>query len=117
MPGWAALLLITTAIAVHSAGELNHAAGTFALDFGMAPPHAQGQYQGLAGLGLGAGGAAAPVFMIGLCLTFGTIGWVGLGAFFALLGLTAPAIARWGERTRPEAVAQVASLTEPASNI
>jgi hypothetical protein len=67
----------------------------------MAPAHAQGQYQGLAGLGIGAGGAAAPSFMIGLCLTFGTVGWIGLGAFFALLGLTAPAIARWGERTRP----------------
>jgi hypothetical protein len=39
--------------------------------------------------------------MIGLCLTFGTVGWIGLGAFFAVLGLTAPAVARWGERTRP----------------
>jgi len=101
LAGWAALLLIGAAIAVHSAGELNHAAGTFTLDFGLAPAHAQGQYQGVAGLGLGAGGAAAPTFMIGLCLTFGTAGWAGLGAFFGLLGLTAPAIARWGERTRP----------------
>ena len=101
LPGWAALLLLAAAIAVLSAGELNHAAGTFTLDFGLAPAHAQGQYQGLAGLGLGAGGAAAPTLMIGLCLTFGTVGWIGLGGFFALLGLTAPAIARWGERTRP----------------
>ena len=101
LPDWAALLLLAAAIAVLSAGELNHAAGTFTLDFGLAPAHAQGQYQGLAGLGLGAGGAAAPTLMIGLCLTFGTAGWIGLGGFFAVLGLTAPAIARWGERTRP----------------
>ena len=101
LPNWTALLLLAAAIAVLSAGELNHAAGTFTLDFGLAPAHAQGQYQGLAGLGLGAGGAAAPTLMIGLCLTFGTVGWIGLGAFFAVLGLTAPAIARWGERTRP----------------
>jgi MFS family permease len=107
LPGWAALLLLAAAIAVLSAGEVNHAAGTFTLDFGLAPAHAQGQYQGLAGLGLGAGGAAAPTVMIGLCLTFGTVGWIGLGAFFAVLGLTAPAIARWGERTRP------AFITEP----
>jgi hypothetical protein len=106
LPGWAAVLLLAAAIAVLSAGELNHAAGTFTLDFGLAPAHAQGQYQGLAGLGLGAGGAAAPTLMIGLCLTFGTVGWVGLGAFFALLGLTAPAIARWGERTRPSFLAE-----------
>jgi MFS family permease len=106
LPGWAALLLMAAAIAVHSVGELNHAAGTFTLDFGLAPAHAQGQYQGIAGLGLGAGGAAAPAFMIGLCLTFGTAGWAGLGGFFAILGLTAPAIARWGERTRPVLVCQ-----------
>jgi MFS family permease len=103
LPGWGALLVIAAAIAVHTVGELNHAAGTFALDMCMAPPHAQGQYQGLAGLAMGAGAAGAPVFMIGLCLTFGTVGWVGLGAFFALLGLSAPAIARWAERTHPAA--------------
>jgi len=113
LPGWAALLLLAAAIAVLSVGELNHAAGTFTLDFGLAPAHAQGQYQGLAGLGLGAGGAAAPTLMIGLCLTFGTVGWVGLGGFFALLGLAAPAIARWGERTRPAFITETgADLAE-----
>jgi MFS family permease len=105
LPGWAALLLIAAAIAVHSVGELHHASATFALDFGMAPEHAQGQYQGLAGLGLGAAGAFAPMFMLGLCLTFGTAGWLGLGGFFAILGLTAPAIAAWGARTRAPATA------------
>jgi MFS family permease len=105
LPGWAALLLIAAAIAVHSVGELHHASATFALDFGMAPEHAQGQYQGLAGLGLGAAGAFAPMFMLGLCLTFGTAGWLGLGGFFAILGLTAPAIAAWGARTRMPATA------------
>ena len=101
LPGWAAVLVIAAAIVVHTIGELFHASATFALDFGMAPEHAQGQYQGLAGLGIGAAAALAPVFMLGLCLTYGTAGWIGLGGFFALLGLTAPAIARWGERTRP----------------
>jgi len=105
LPGWAALLLIAAAIAVHSVGELHHASATFALDFGMAPEHAQGQYQGLAGLGLGAAGAFAPMFMLGLCLTFGTAGWLGLGGFFAILGLTGPAIAAWGARTRVPATA------------
>ena len=108
LPGWAALLLIAAAIIVHSVGELYHASATFAIDFGMAPEHAQGQYQGLAGLGLGAAGALAPMIMLGLCLTFGTAGWIGLGGFFALLGLTAPAIARWGERTRPRVLDQAA---------
>jgi MFS family permease len=114
LPGWAALLLIAAAITVHTVGELNHASATFALDFGLAPAHAQGQYQGLAGLGLGAGAAAAPAFMIGLCLTFGTAGWAGLGAFFAVLGLTAPAIARWAERTRPSMTSEASGSADPA---
>ena len=114
LPGWAALLVIAGAITVHTVGELNHASATFALDFGLAPAHAQGQYQGLAGLGIGAGAAAAPVFMIGLCLTFGTVGWAGLGAFFAALGLTAPAIVRWAERTRPSATSETSGSTHPA---
>ncbi|MGW7005211.1 hypothetical protein ACWGCW_21000 [Streptomyces sp. NPDC054933] len=43
------------------------------------------------------------MLLIGLCLTLGRIGWLGLGACFALLGLVAPVLARWGERTRPDA--------------
>lgn len=101
LPGWAALLLLATAVAMHTYGELWHSAATFALDFGLPPEHAQGQYQGLVGIGTGTGQAAAPVLLIGLCLSLGQAGWVGLGASFALVGLTAPALAAWGARTRP----------------
>jgi MFS family permease len=101
LPGWAALLLLAAAVALHTYGELWHSAAMFALDFGLPPEHAQGQYQGLVGIGTGAGQAAAPVLLIGLCLSFGLAGWVGLGASFALVGLTAPALAAWGARTRP----------------
>ncbi len=101
LPGWAALLLLVAAIAVHACGELWHTAGSFALDFGLAPQHAQGQYQGLAGIGRGAGQAAAPVLLTGVCLSLGRIGFIGLGVFLCLLGLTGPALARWGRRTRP----------------
>jgi MFS family permease len=101
LPGWAALLLLAAAVALHTCGELWHSSATFALDFGLPPEHAQGQYQGLVGIGTGAGQAAAPVLLIGLCLSLGLAGWVGLGASFALVGLTAPALAAWGARTRP----------------
>jgi Major Facilitator Superfamily len=101
LPGWAALLLLAGAIALHTYGELWHASAQFALDFGLAPAHAQGQYQGLLGMGLGAGQAVAPVLLIGVCLSLGQLGWVGLGVFFAVLGLLAPPLVRWGERTRP----------------
>jgi MFS family permease len=103
IPTWAALLLLFVGVTVHTLGELWHGSGTYALDFGLAPPHAQGQYQGLMGMGTGTGQAFAPLLLIGLVLTLGRIGFVLLGAFFGLLGLTGPAVAKWGERTRPAA--------------
>jgi hypothetical protein len=88
----------------------------YALDFGLAPPHAQGQYQGLVGMGNFAGQALSPFILIGLVLSGGRLGFVLLGAWFALLGLTGPAVARWGERTRPAAPAvEVAAVAEQAA--
>ena len=101
LPVWAALLLLAAAVIVHTYGELWQSSGMFALDFGLAPEHAQGQYQGLVGMANGAGQALSPFVLIGLVLAGGRLGFVLLGVWFALLGLAAPAVARWGERTRP----------------
>jgi MFS family permease len=103
IPAWAAMLVLAAAVMLYTYGEMWHTSGTFALDFGLAPAHAQGQYQGLIGMGSGAGQAAAPVLLIGLVLSLGRLGFVLLGAFLAVLGLAGPAVARWGERTRPAA--------------
>lgn len=108
LPGWAALLLLVAAVIVHTCGEMWFAAGGFAVVFGMPPAHAQGQYQGVATIGFGAGVAAAPVLLVGICLSYGRVGWAGLGAGLLLLGLAAPAVARWGERTRPAPAEAVA---------
>jgi len=105
LPAWGALLLLAGAIVVHTYGELWHGSGMYALDFGLAPPHAQGQYQGLASMGNFAGQALSPLILIGLVLSAGRLGFILLGAWFVLLGLAAPAVARWGERTRPAAPA------------
>jgi MFS family permease len=105
LPAWGALLLLAGAIVVHTYGELWHGSGMYALDFGLAPPHAQGQYQGLVSMGNFAGQALSPLILIGLVLSAGRLGFVLLGAWFVLLGLAAPAVARWGERTRPAAPA------------
>ena len=105
LPAWGAVLLLAGAVVVHTYGELWHSSGTFAMDFGLAPPHAQGQYQGLAGMGTFAGQALSPLVLVGIVLSGGRAGLIGLGAWFALLGLAGPAIARWGERTRPAATA------------
>jgi hypothetical protein len=116
LPAWSTLLLLAAAVIVHSYGELWQSSAMYALDFGLAPPHAQGQYQGLVGMGNFAGQALSPFILIGLVLSGGRLGFVLLGAWFALLGLAGPAVARWGERTRPAAPAvEVAAVAEQAA--
>jgi hypothetical protein len=114
LSAWAALLLLAAAVVVHTYGELWQSSAMFAMDFGLAPPHAQGQYQGLAGLGNRAGQALSPLVLVGLVLTVGRVGLIGVGAWFALLGTAGPAIARWGERTRPITSRSPASPLSPA---
>lgn len=44
IPAWAALLVMAAAIALRTYGEHWHASASFALDYGLAQAHAQGQY-------------------------------------------------------------------------
>ncbi|MEV4943754.1 MFS transporter [Streptomyces zaomyceticus] len=104
-PVWAAAGLVLAAIFVHSLAEVWESSAAFALGFGLAPDHAQGQYQGVFGLGFNAGQALAPAILTTVVLGLGTAGWLLLAVFFAALGATGPALARWGARTRPQTAA------------
>ncbi|WP_438309562.1 MFS transporter [Streptomyces sp. HUAS TT3] len=106
-PVWAAAGLVVAAIFVHSLGEIWESSAGFALGFGLAPDHAQGQYQGLLGLSFSAGQALAPAVLTTAVLGLGTAGWLLLGVFFAAVGAAGPSVERWGTRTRArqEAVA------------
>lgn len=112
LPSWAALTLVVAAVTLHTFGEIMHTSGGFALGMGLPPAHAQGQYDGFGGIVGGAGSAVAPALLLGVVLPFGLRGMLGLGAFFLLTSLLMPAVARWGERTRP-AVSELVGL-EPA---
>lgn len=103
LPGWAALLLVVAAVCLHTFGEIFHTASGFVLSLGLPPAHAQGQYDGFQGIVGDISSAATPVLLLGLVLSLGLPGLLGLGAFFALSGLLMPAVARWAERTRPAA--------------
>ncbi|MEU7005177.1 hypothetical protein [Streptomyces sp. NPDC046332] len=59
-PIWAAAGLLAAAIFVHSLGEIRESSAGLALDCGLAPRPAQGQHQGLLGLGFSAGQTLAP---------------------------------------------------------
>ena len=65
--------------------------------------YAQGQYQGLVSTANFGAVALAPFLLVGVVMAGGRFGFVILGVWFALPGLAGPAVARWGERTRPAA--------------
>jgi Major Facilitator Superfamily len=116
LPAWAAFLLLAGAVVLQTYGELWQSSAMFALDFGLAPPHAQGQYQGLVNTTNFGAVALAPFVLVGVVLAGGRFGLVMLGVWFALLGLASPAVARWGERTRPAVLAAEAEAeAEPAT--
>lgn len=100
LPEWTALLMLLAATVVYTFGELWHAAASFELAFGLALPQAQGQYAGTFGLGQGAANAAGPAILATLCLDHGLPGWLALGALLMGVGLLAPWVVRWAQRSR-----------------
>jgi hypothetical protein len=92
LPGWAAFVLLAAAIVLLTYGELWQSSAMFALDFGLAPPHAQGQYQGLLGMTNFGAVSLAPFVLLGVVLAGGRLGFILLGVWFALLGLVGPAV-------------------------
>ena len=101
LPGWAAGLIVLPAAAIHTVGELWQASAGFELSYGLAAPHAQGQYSGLYNMGFVFANAIAPPTLGLLCITWGRPGWFVLGAILAGLGLVVPPVVAWAERTRP----------------
>lgn len=99
-PTAVAVVLLLTAVVVHTVGELWHAAGGFEVSYALAPPHATGQYLGVFGLGAGLSEAVGPALLIALCVGWGRPGWYVVGALFATAGLLAPAAVRWAEESR-----------------
>lgn len=111
---WFAVAVLLAAAAVHTLGELWHQAGSFELGYGLAAEHAQGQYQGVYGLGQGAAAALGPAVMA-LCLAGREFGWIGLGLGFGLVGVLMPALANWAAANRPhQSPAPGPAQTEPA---
>jgi MFS family permease len=100
VPTWAAVTVLLAAIIAHSLGEIWESSGGFTIGFGLAPDHAQGEYQGVIGTGFDLGQALGPAVLTGLLAGCGQAGWLLLAGFFAVLGLAGPAATGWGERTR-----------------
>ena len=104
-PQWSETVVLFAGAAVLCAAGVWVTAAGFSLSFGLAPAHAQGQYQGVTLLGLDAASAVGPALLTALVLGLGAPGWIVLAAGFAGAGLMGPVVTRWAERTRPTDVA------------
>src|SRR5205814_10661741 len=84
VPVWAAVPLLLTGAFVHVLGELRHSAAGWGISFGLAPDHAQGQYQATYGMGNQLGRMLAPAVLTWLVLVLGGVGWVVLAVTLAV---------------------------------
>ncbi len=98
VPGMAAMSLLLAGTAVLTLGEMVFAAGEYAVSFGLAPDHAQGEYQGVFGLGTGLGTAVAPPLLNALCLMAGPAGWLALCGLVIAAGTAVPPVVRRAEK-------------------
>lgn len=101
-----ASLLLGLGALVHVLGEMKQAAGSWGISFGLAPDHAQGQYQGTYAMGADLGKMVAPALLAWLTLQYETAGWMVVAGMFVVAGAAVPAVVTWAaRRTRaPEAV-------------
>lgn len=97
---WIAVVLLLFAVLVHSLAEVWQVGGTFELSFALAQPEAQGQYQGLMGMGQEFAGAVAPVIVIPLCVNGGMVGWIALAVVVAAAGSVCALIEKHWARSR-----------------
>ncbi|MCL7427849.1 MFS transporter [Streptomyces sp. YS415] len=103
----AGALLLLGALA-HVLGEMRQSAGSWGMSFGLAPEHAQGQYQGTYAMGADLGKMIAPALLTWLVIEHGTLGWISMAVGFVLIGAAIPAVvnrALRGNRTASEFVA------------
>lgn len=98
---WVAVGVLLIGAIVHVAGEMLQAAGSWSISVDLAPSHAQGQYQGLFGMGFGASNMIAPALLTAVVLGLGQVGWLLVGLVFIAVGALTPVAVRWAQRSRP----------------
>lgn len=96
-----AVAVLVAAVLVNVVGELLQASGSWGLGYGLAPDHAQGQYQGLYGTGMAASRMIGPVLVTVSAVEGGLIGWSALGTLFLVVGAATVPVAAWAQRSRP----------------
>lgn len=112
LPAAPATILLIVGVVVVAIAQIWLISGRFVFEFNLPPAHAQGQYDGFLNTVTTLSLTVAPLVLLGVVVGHGFAGWIGLGAFFLVLGLISPAIAAWGIRTRPRAVTPDETVAE-----
>jgi MFS family permease len=93
---WSAVVLLLTATAIQTLGEMMQSPATWEISFGLTPEGRHGQYQAFFGSGLTVAELIGPLVLTGLLVYWGSFGWILLGALFVAASfLMVPAV-RWG---------------------
>ncbi|MGW2644081.1 MFS transporter [Streptomyces sp. NPDC001393] len=98
-----ASVLLALGAGLHVVGEIWQSAGSWGISFGLAPDHAQGQYQGTYAMSADLGKLVAPALLVWLAIGHRTGGWLVMAIAFALIGACFPPIVAWAERNRRSA--------------
>ncbi|WP_051822888.1 MFS transporter [Streptomyces sp. NRRL S-1448] len=92
-----ACVLLLVAAGLHLYGEIIQSAAGWVISIDLAPAGQNGQYQGLFTTGFAFSQMVAPFVISTLVIENGTIGWVCLGATFALAGIAMTPVLRIGD--------------------
>ncbi|MDQ2956026.1 MAG: MFS transporter [Actinomycetota bacterium] len=93
-----ACLLLVLGAGLHVYGEVRQSSGSWGISFGLAPDHAQGQYQGTYAMAADIGKVLGPGLLVWLAISFGRGGWIVMAIAFLIVGALFPPIASWAER-------------------
>jgi MFS family permease len=99
-PTWLTVALLLLGAILHVLGEMLQSSGEWALSFGLAPEHAQGQYQGLFAMSAQLGIMITPALATLLFTWMGSAGWLVFAGLFLVAGAASPAVGRWGLASR-----------------
>ncbi|PYC88389.1 MFS transporter [Streptomyces tateyamensis] len=100
LPRWSVAAVLVAGSVLQVIGEMMQSAGSWQLSFDLAPARQLGQYQGFFGTGVAVARTLGPLLLTALLITWGTPGWLLLGALFLAAGCAMGPAARWAERTR-----------------
>jgi len=109
-PVWAATALLLAGAMAHVLGEMLHAAGAWALGYGLAPERAQGQYQGLFTTSSLLGQMVTPVLATVVLGHLGAAGWAVFAGLFLTAGALAPRVAGWAQKPAARKPAALTTL-------